>query len=249
MRGRHGCCTRRAATPDRVAAQVLAAARRRTTRGPFERLASPAAPARVLPGRGGRRSRPISRRALDEPAPAGAARRRAARARPRRSRVPVSIPLTAVGHLPARRWTVKITIEQALRGPTMRLAGVLRPDRVRVPEAVDPCWRRSSRRSRCDQDLRGSTEAALANITRIDPLTPPPGGRGDRGDARAGRIRFRAGSGGSPATIAAEMGMARRSVLRRWRTSPSARSPAWPRARPRPPAGRGSTPLAGWSPG
>ena len=96
-------------------------------------------------------------------------------------------------------------------------------------------------------DLRGPAEAALANITRIDPATAPARGRGDRAHARAGRVRRPSDDPAVLGTIAAEMGMAGEPVDGDGRARRARGRRARARAPPPPRAGPGTTRSARWS--
>jgi DNA-binding CsgD family transcriptional regulator len=183
-----------AAAPERVAAQLL----RCQPAGDawaFERLVSAARLASAPDA-----AASYLRRALDEPAPPE-----------RRPQVLLELgaaeaqgdPAAAVVHL---REALAGEIDDEWRYRAAMMLGGLLGQIGRAPEAA--CVLEEQYAAFADRpDLRGSIEAALANVTRIDPTT-----RHRAGDAIARmRRRVEAGEERDPTvlgTIAAEMGMA-----------------------------------------
>lgn len=183
-------------SPDRVAAQLLRCPPA-GDRWAFERLTAAARHA-------GARGAPDAvatylRRALEEPPPPGV-----------RPGVLLDLgraecqfdPPAAVAHL-REALAGEIAVERRFQA-TMLLAGVL-GHVGRVGEAADVVEEQFAALT-AQPDLRGATEAALANITRIDPTTRR------RADAVIERMRKRVDEGDRDpsvlGTIAAEMGMA-----------------------------------------
>ena len=156
------------------------------------------------------------RRALDEPPPP--------RARP--GRCSTSPRPSSATRSPAwrsatcaRRWPATSTRDQRFRA-TMLLAGLL-GQTGRVTDAVDLLEEHVE--ALADRpDLRATAEAALVNVTRIDPATRP------RAAVVVERLRRRVDAGEERdravlGTIAAEMGMAGEPVGRRPRCRAGAR--------------------------
>jgi DNA-binding CsgD family transcriptional regulator len=186
------------AAPDRVAAQLLrcqpagdawaydqlvGAARLASARGAVETAAT------------------YLSRALDEPAPQD--QRADLLLELATAEAKGSDPVPAIEHL-REALAVEIPLEQRFPA-TMLLAGLL-GHTGHVPEAVDVLEEEIEALAG-RPDLRGTAEAALANISRIDPTTRPRAARAIE------RMRARVGSGEErdPAvlgSVSAEMGMA-----------------------------------------
>ena len=173
---------------------VRAARRRRPARGRARRAAETAAT--------------YLQRALDEPAPPEARTRAAARARGRRGAT-AATPRPPIAHL-REALAGDIALERRFDA-TMLLTGLL-GHTGRVPEAVDVLEEQIDALGD-HPELRGTAEAALANVSRLDPATRP------RAAEAIVRMRARVDSGEErdPAvlgSIAAEMGMAGEPVER-----------------------------------
>ena len=227
-----------------------AAARPRGGLARARRGAAAALPARRRPVgvRAARRRRPAGvgarGRGRRDAVPAPRARRAAAAAgpprgpaRPRRRRVP-QLRARCGDRPPARgdgrraRLGPALPRDDAARRPA-------RADRAREPTR-STCSRSTSRRSPTGRTCASTAEAALVNVTRIDPATRPRAARVIerlRRRVDAGEERDRAVLG----TIAAEMGMAGEPAGPMAETSPSAPSTASTSRSARRPAGRATT--------
>jgi DNA-binding CsgD family transcriptional regulator len=185
------------AAPERVAAQLLRC-QPSGDEWTFDRLVAAAAQAS---GRGAADAvATYLQRALDEPPPP---ERRCEILLELAASQVLSDHLGAVAHV-REALAGDLDLDQRFRA-TMLLAGVL-GQTGHVPEAAEVLEQQFD--AFADRpDLRGQTEAALANITRIDPATR------DRAAAAIDRMRRRVESGTEDdaavlGTIAAEMGMA-----------------------------------------
>ena len=186
------------ASPDRVAAQLLRC-QPAADRWAYDQLVGAA---RLASARGASETAATYlRRALEEPAPQGL--RTGLLLELAAAEAKGSDPAPAIAHL-REALAGEIAVEQRFRA-TMLLTGLL-GHTGRVPEAVDVLEEQIE--ALADHpELRGTAEAALANISRIDPRTRR---RAARAIARM-RARVEAGAERDPAvlgTISAEMGMA-----------------------------------------